>query len=175
MTARQLALVDTATGERVEPGACPQCEESQAVVEELTKKYKGLLLENRTLKRNKVAELLDAPERPQADLLHAVWKVACKRRRDLDLRDYERMNAMVRKHGLGKCLQAVAGAAFDPGLSPPRRNGTRKRYDDLELIFRETAKVEDFAERVPEGWTPDVAKIATISGAPEGWIEELLR
>lgn len=174
MSAPALKLIDTATGEVTEYGGCPSCEQAQAEVEEITRKWKGLLLENRKLKADKLAEILGAPERPITDLIHAVWKVACHRRRDLDLKDYERMNAMVRKLGLRTCLKAVAGASYDPTYAPPRRNGTRKRHDDLELIFREAAKVLDFADRVPEGWEPNVEKVAEIGGVSAEWVAEKL-
>lgn len=168
-----LRVIDTETGEITEHSGCPHCQQAQAETEELTKKFKGALLEIRKLKADRLAEILGAPERPQVELLHAVWKVACKKRRDLDFKDYERMNAMVKKHGLGKCLAAIAGASYDCAKTP-RKNGTWKKHDDLELIFRESAKVLDFAERVPQGWTPNVEKVAHIGGVSEQWVADIL-
>ena len=168
-----LKVIDTATGEVREYSGCPDCDRMRAESEEMDRKFKGLLLENRKLKSDKLAEILGAPERPVTDLLHAVWKVACHKRRDLDLKDYERMNALVRKHGLYKCLEAIAGAAFDPAKTP-RKNGSWKKHDDLELVFRESSKLLDFADRIPKGWTPNVERVAEIGGVSVEWVKQQL-
>lgn len=169
-----LKLVDPETGELVDPGRCTHCERMEAEVEEITRKFKGALLEVRRLKADREGELLASPERPAVDLLHELWKLACHRRRDLDLADRERMNRAVRQLGFRRCCEAVAGASYDPNHSAPRKNGKRERFDDLELIFRETAKVHQFADRAPNGWQPNPAKIAAIGGVSEEWVRKLL-
>lgn len=163
-----LRLVDPTTGELVDPGRCPHCEQAIAEAEEITRKFKGALLEIRKLKSDREGELLASPERPMVDALAALWRVGCHRRRDLHLADRERMSRAVRQLGFRRCVEAIAGAAYDPNYSPPRRNGKRERFDDLELIFRETAKTHQFAERVPDGYAPQPERIAEIVGeAPE--------
>lgn len=163
-TAPHLHLVDPETGEIVDLTRCPHCEQAEALTEEITRKYKGALLQIRKLTADREGELLASPERPQVDALHALWKAACNRRRDLHMADRERMNRAVRSLGFRRCCEAIAGAAYDPNFSPPRRNGKRERFDDAELIFRETAKVHQFAERVPNGWQPNPDRIAEITG-----------
>ena len=63
------------------------------------------------------------------------------------------------KRGANPCipaLKAVVGAAFDPNTTT-RRNGSEKRYDDWELIFRNQTKFREMQKRAPaadseHGW-----------------------
>lgn len=51
--------------------------------------------------------------------------------------------------GYDLCLLAIKGAAFDP-YTKPRENGTLKRFDDWELIFKSRGKFEEFCNRAPK-------------------------
>lgn len=54
----------------------------------------------------------------------------------------------VEAHGIDLCRRAIDGAAFDP-FTTRRKNGSTKRHDGWELIFRDDAKFEEFANRAP--------------------------
>jgi hypothetical protein len=116
------------------------------------------------LERDREAEALRDPNRARVEFLHGVWRKACRRRRPLHYADRERMGRAVESLGFRLCVAAIAGAAYDPNHSKPRKNGKRDRYDDLELIFREYRHVHQFAERVPTDWSPDPAKLAALGG-----------
>lgn len=58
--------------------------------------------------------------------------------------------------GIVGVLQAIAGAAFDPGTKT-RKNGTLERFDSLELVCRNRLKFNSFQERAP-GWPTDKHK-----------------
>ncbi len=135
---------------------------------------KGKRLRIAELEADREAKALDDPLRAEVELIHAAWKVACRRRRPLHFADRERISRAVKKLGLRRCLAAVAGAAYDPNRSKPRRNGHRETYNDLELVFREYANVARFAARVPDGWSPDPERLAAIVEPDADWIAERL-
>jgi hypothetical protein len=54
----------------------------------------------------------------------------------------------VRDHGVALCRAAIAGIAFDPFVTQ-RKNGTAKRHDGWDLVFRSSDKLEEFAKRAP--------------------------
>lgn len=126
------------------------------------------------LETDREEKALASPERPQVELIHAVWKAACGRRRPLHFVDREQIGASVKKLGFRTCLAAVAGASYDPSYSNPMRNGKRERYDDLDLIFRTYAKVRQFGRRVPDSWAPDAEKVATLGGVKVSYVREIL-
>jgi hypothetical protein len=49
------------------------------------------------------------------------------------------------------CLRAVAGASFD-AFTTRRKNGSVKRHDGLDLIFRNRSKFEEMVNRAPRDW-----------------------
>ena len=189
--ATKLSVIDTATGEVREYGGCPQCDRMQAEGEEMDRKFKGLLLENRQLKADKHAELWGAPERPAVELLHAVHAAATKaaaasdkergvelrratRRKALDSKELEQGMATYKALGLLKCLEAICGIVHDPGFGPPRKNGSRECFNHFELALRTTGHAERMAERIPTGWKPDLERVAEIGGVSVEWVRELV-
>lgn len=179
MTRPALKLVDPDTGELA--ADAPSYSEALATLAKLGTQIRmlerdiaGKRLRIAELESDREARAMEDPLRAEVELIHVVWKVACKRRRPLHFADRERISRSVKKLGLAKCLAAVAGAAYDPNRSKPRRNGRCEVYNDLELIFREYANVNRFAGRVPAGWQPDVAKVAAIAGVSAEWVEERL-
>jgi hypothetical protein len=175
-----LRLVDTETGELKERPA--SVDEAMTLLSDLQqqivmmdRELKGKRLRISQLEADKEAELMNAPERPVVEVIHACWKKATGRRRALHPTDYEQVGRCVKKFGLRKCLIAVAGAAYDPNHSPPRRNGSRERFDDLDLIFRSYAKMQSFIDRAPVGYEPKPEKVAAIAGVSVEWVTEQLR
>lgn len=136
-------------------------------------RVRGLDAKISALTRDKEAEVLRDPLRPQVEAVHACWKKACKRRRGLDASDHEGIARTIKNRGLGYALKAVAGAMFDP-FTRELKNGKVERYDDLELIFRNSGKVADFAGRAPKDWTPDPEKIASIAKEDVDLVREWL-
>lgn len=147
----------------------------QALVslEKAEKRLAGADLQVARLEADHHAEALNDPSRPEVELLHKVWKVACKRRRELDTSDREQMGRAVKRLGLALCIQAIAGAAYDPHTRQ-LRNGKTERYDDLDLVFRSAGKVHDFARRAPQRWEPDPEKVAVIGGVDVDWVRKKL-
>jgi hypothetical protein len=126
------------------------------------------------LEADREAAALASPYRRQVDVVHAVWKVACRRRRDLDFMDRENIERVLRhrKMGFTYALTCVAGAMLDPATKE-LRNGRVQRFDDLELIFRNLGKARSFHERAPVGWEPDPEKIAKIADVDPDWVRGL--
>ncbi len=180
MTRPDLRLVDPDTGE-LAPDAPSYSEALAALgkletaIRMLERDLAGKRLRIAELEADREAKALDDPLRAEVELIHAAWKVACRRRRPLHVADRERISRAVKKLGLRRCLAAVAGAAYDPNRSKPRRNGHRETYNDLELVFREYANVARFAARVPDGWDPDPERLAAIGEPSADWIAERLR
>jgi uncharacterized protein YhaN len=144
----------------------------QAQVEMLERDLKGKRLKIHQLEQDRDARARADDTAPDVEALWRLWKRACHRRRPLHYTDREAMGLAVKRQGFKLCLQAIAGASYDPNLSKPRRNGKVERYDDLELIFRNHGKVEQFAARVPDGWEPDLEKVSEITGESVRWLRD---
>lgn len=134
----------------------------------------GLDLRIIELQVDREQRALEAPERPQVEVIHKLWKKATGKRRQLHFEDREAIAAAIRKLGFALCIRALAGAKYDP-YTRRLRNGTVKRYNDLETIFKSYAKVIDFAERAPKDWKPDAVKIAAVAAVEVEWVREQLR
>lgn len=178
MSEPALHLVDPETGELAEDA--PSYSEALTLLRQLDTSVR-MLERDLAGKRLRIAELeadreqeaADHPLRPQVNAVHACWKAATGKRRPLHFSDVFSIAAAVNKLGFDTCLRAVVGAKFDP-YTKRQRNGKTKRYDDLSTIFKKFSSVVDFADRAPEGWTPDPAKIAAIAKADEGRVREWL-
>jgi hypothetical protein len=123
------------------------------------------------LKRDKGKEARDHQLWPEAIKLFDLWRRKCNHTRSAFTTDRfflvlpflgptptsllaaaERLGLKENPNPYGPiiCERAILGAAFDP-YSSKRRNGSTKRHDDWELIFRGAGKVEEFANRAPKG------------------------
>jgi hypothetical protein len=67
------------------------------------------------------------------------------------------------KYGEEMCHTAIDGARYDC-FTTTRRNGSVKRHDDWELIFRNGPKFREFANRAPHH-LPDPKKVHTLAKA----------
>jgi hypothetical protein len=151
----------------------PSYLEALVQLEKAERRLAGADLAVAKLEADHERDALNDPHRPEVELLHKCWKVACKRRRELDTNDREQMGRAVKRLGLLLCIEAIAGAAYDPHTRQ-LRNGDMERYDDLSLTFRSESKVHDFARRAPRGWTPDVEAIAVIGQVDVAWVRAKL-
>jgi hypothetical protein len=62
---------------------------------------------------------------------------------------------LLKKFGLEACIRAIDGAAYDPYVTK-QRNGKPKLHSGFDLIFRDAEKLENFRDKVPDGWRPPV-------------------
>jgi hypothetical protein len=77
------------------------------------------------------------------------WQATCRHpRATWNAERFFLVEPFVKKHGVEMCKRAVDGAAFDPFVTT-RRNGSTKRHDGFDLIFRSVDKFEEFANRAP--------------------------
>lgn len=115
------------------------------------------------LKRDKDAEAKASPYWPITTRLFAYWRRRCRHERAEFTADrFEIALPHVRVDPV-LCVRAIDGAAFDPYIPPPGKNGKRRPKNDWGLILRNQEKVRDFAERVRDDWVP-----------PKGFIELVL-
>lgn len=68
------------------------------------------------------------------------------------------------RHTDAEIRQAIRGAAFDPYVTQ-LKNGTEKRHDGWDLIFRNEDKFSDFSERAPNPGEPTFTQQARIASA----------
>lgn len=94
----------------------------------------------------------DAREHPSWDAINSLfahWRSTCRHPRSRFTADrFWEAEPIFRRYGDEMCRRAIDGAAFDPFVTA-RKNGTRKRHDDWELIFRNAGKFEEFCNRAP--------------------------
>ncbi|MFN8160610.1 MAG: hypothetical protein U0R52_06150 [Solirubrobacterales bacterium] len=149
--ARHLHVVDTATGEVQEP-----CEACAPMVAELRVQLEGAQSEGRMwraryakLKAEAEDACTDDPLYGDVRTLFDYWRAACNHPASrFDAARFRIASPYLRRYGMNTCRKAIDGAAFDP-YTTKRRNGTTKRHDGWELIFRDASKFEDFANRAP--------------------------
>ena len=83
-----------------------------------------------------------------ADLFE-LWRVHCKHPRSrFSAKRFQVALPYVDAHGVELCRRAVEGAAYDPFVTK-RKNGSPKRHDGWELIFRDDQHFEEFCNKAP--------------------------
>ena len=136
---------------------------------------KGKNLRIATLEADRETKALDSPWRQHVEVVHAVWLVACHKRRPLHFTDRENIEAVV-KHkqmGFGFALRCIAGARFD-SRGRRRRNGKPRYWNDLDDIFKTYGWAHEYATRAPDDWQPDPEKVAAIASVDVEWVKEEL-
>lgn len=122
------------------------------VIKELQRKEKGWALENGKLRRlNEGDGWKHDPHYNDAFLAFKEWRSKCEHPRSQFTRDrFKVVRPWIAndKYGLRMVLLAIDGAAYDPFIVT-RRNGTKKRLDDWERIFKDAGSIEEFACRAP--------------------------
>lgn len=152
---RHLVVVDQNTGEQLgdlgDQGVegCPGCAELADVVAGLQRDIRGWTTRYRNLERDRNAEARKHAAWPKAVEAFNHWRTACNHpRSSFDPDRFWLVQPFVERHGLDLVKRAIDGAAFDP-FTKPRKNGSVKRFDDWELIFRSAGKFEEFCNRAP--------------------------
>jgi hypothetical protein len=150
-----LIVVNTATGEQV--GTVAELEaEHEAEIAALQARYRAAVGQITKLTKDQEAEARKHELWAQAEGLHTWWRIAtgrCGRKFGADEFYQVLPRLKDRECGVIGVLEAIAGAAFDPGTKQ-LRNGETERYDDWELVTRSPGKLDSFRKRAPRGADP---------------------
>jgi len=102
------------------------------------------------LKRDKEQEARKHALWPAAVEVFKHWQQTCRHpRSQFTAERFWLVEPFLARHGKELCMMAIDGAAFDP-FTKKRKNGSVKRFDDWELIFRNEGKTEEFVNRAPK-------------------------
>lgn len=130
------------------------------------------------LRRDKEAEAEESTLWPLCLRVFNYWRTTCRHERSsFSLDRFQIMETVLLPHArTGKKIdpkkladvealarRAIDGAAFDPYVTT-RKNGSSKRHDGIDLIFRNADKFEEFANRAPRD--DDDAAGAAAGGLP---------
>lgn len=141
-------LVDSTTGEHL--GECPNCAAVQDQLDGAHKEIRAWRARYADLKRDKEREMKDHELFPVAAKVFEYWKErCCHPRSDFTPDRFFLLMPFVKRYGEKLCRQAIDGAAFDPFVTR-RKNGSPKRHDGVDLIFRSADKFEEFCNRAPK-------------------------
>lgn len=158
--APQLVVLNPATGEQFPLSAHTQRMEDE--IAGLQRDIRGWAARYRNLERDKEAEAAESPVWPAALRIFEHWKSACRHpKSSWTLDRFELVRPFLEKLGdkakppaerlaeaEALCKRAIDGAAHDPFVTT-RKNGSAKRHDGLDLIFRNADKMEEFCNRAP--------------------------
>jgi hypothetical protein len=155
--APDLRLVRPDTGEVIET-ECDRCEVIGHELAETADQLQGAEREIRAwrrryanLKRDVEAEAKAHPRWDEAREVFDYWREKCRHPNSkLNAERFNLVEPYLRADGLEMCKRAIDGAAFDPFITA-RRNGSKKRHDGWELIFRDRGKFEEFVNKAPKG------------------------
>lgn len=154
------------SGEVEELDECPSCVEYER---DLRRKNAQL----NEMRRNKEAKARGESLWPIAVELFNYWKVRCNHPlMKWHFERYELIEPYLREYGEEKVRLAIEGAAFE-AFETERKNGTIKKHDGWDLIFRNPDKFMEFVERAPRPHPLDPDP-AVLVEAKEG-IAALLR
>ena len=146
MSAPALRVV-TADGELLD--GCPTCEEKDDVIAGLEETVRRLGSTITKLRRDREADAKNSDLWPTVQALYEFWKQECRHpRASLDVTDFEQAERFVRKHGEELCRRAIRGIAYDHWTST-RKNGSTKRHDTWEFIFRSNTNFMECVNRAP--------------------------
>jgi hypothetical protein len=135
---------------------------SADIIAGLQRDIRGWTIRYRELERDLAADARAHECWPIGERVFREWRRACKHPRSVwtadrfwtaapFLSDPRYGDTPITRELLA--MRAIAGAAYDC-YATKRRNGSVKRHDDWDLIFRSAGKFEEFACRAPPGWTP---------------------
>jgi hypothetical protein len=164
--ARHLRVVDTDTGEALDEH--PEIEALQVIIKGLERDVRTWIKRYDELKRDKEAEAREDNLWPVAVRIFQAWQKSTAQvrreageKRSATMRENSVFDAerffLVRpylknkNHGPEYVLRAVAGIAFDH-WAPRRANGSRKRYDEWERVFKNVGEFEERAASAPRDW-----------------------
>lgn len=153
--ARRLHVVDSETHEILEEH--PEVTRLQDEVRGLQRALASESRRYEELKRDKDEEARAHQLWPKAMAVFGVWRKATNHPRAVWTADrFWVVEPFLRKpeYGLETCLRGVAGIAFDH-FSTPRKNGSIRRFDEFERVFKDAGSLEERANAAPKGWRED--------------------
>jgi hypothetical protein len=163
--ARHLQIVNPDTGE-VSEQDCPGCVFRADVIEGLEGEIRSLAAKITALKRDKEEEAKRHPLWPTAWKVFKAWKKLGNHGRAAWGADrFDLIRPFLQDKAYGKtieerelmCLRGVAGITFDPYTSR-RANGSMRRHDGWDLLFRGRDKFEEMCNRAPKDWQQRVVE-----------------
>lgn len=147
------AGIDPETGEVT----CDSCRALEDQIIGLQRDIRGWAARYAELKRDRQGEAEEHDLYDDAHDIFKFWRSVCHHPKSrFDAQRFELIRPHLEKHGGRLCRQAIEGAAFDPFITQ-RKNGSAKRHDGWELIFRDAGKFEEFVNRAPRGEEAEAA------------------
>lgn len=148
---RHLRVID-ADGQVHE--SCPACETKDGEYAELERKFRAAMREISRLKNDRGREAKTHPRLAEIKEVFDYWRQKCRHPKSkLDADRTLLIAPYIEEHGLELCKRAIDGAAFDCYVTR-RKNGSAKRHDGIDLIFRSAEKYEEFVNRAPKAAPP---------------------
>jgi len=158
-----LVLLDSENGEIKAPcQRCPELDKEVRGLEEVNRELKDVIaglqrdiagwsIRFQNLKRDKAKAAKHHEHYAEVEIAFREWQRLCNHPRSpytadrfwIALPFYENP-----KYGLKMMLRAVKGAAYD-AYQVTRKNGSKKRFDEWERIFKDAGSFEDFCNRAP--------------------------
>ncbi len=144
-----LRVIDS-NGEVSDYQGCPHCRELQDQLDGAGKEIRGWRTRYAMLKRDKEGEARDSQLWPAAISLFKQWQTEANHpRSQWTAERFFLAEPFIRRHGIELCGQAVKGHVFDPYVTT-RKNGTIKRFDSWDLLWRDEAHFEEAVNRCPK-------------------------
>ena len=142
--------------------SCPHCLGLQDQLDGAHKEIKAWRARYANLVRDRQADAEAHALWPQAVRLFAVWKnLTGRKRSDFKADRFEQCLPFLKAHGQDMAVRAIVGIAFDH-FSDHRKNGSRRKFDSWELLFRNMDRTEECANRAPKDWK--------LRASEAGWV-----
>jgi len=143
-------LVDAATGQEIERTdvTCGQLEDQ---ITGLQRDVRAWSMRYGELKRDKDIAAKHHPLYGDGELAFRHWKAACNHKRSPFTSDRFWLVLPFlenKKYGLKLVLRAIEGAEHD-AFEVTRRNGSIRRFDEWERIFKNAGSFEEFCNKAP--------------------------
>lgn len=153
-------IADSVTGEIVEPHSCENCQTLEDQLNGAQREIRGWRARYAELSRQREKDARSNGLWMTAQRLFEIWKKATGHKRSpfTPSRFYECEPYLKQeKYGPEMIERAIAGIVFDPFITT-RKNGTQKRHDGWELLFRSPDRFEEYVNRAPRDFQPTLTK-----------------
>lgn len=164
-------IVNPETGERQELDQCPGCQERDFIIAGHETTIKGWEIKYGKLRADKEVEARKHPLWPVALKGFKAWKMLGNHPRAAWGFDrFEQSRPFLQDKAYGASLEArelmmlrgIVGITYDP-FTTRRKNGSVRRHDGWELLFRSRDKFEEMCNRAPKDWQE---RIVQATGKP---------
>ena len=146
----RFAVIDTRTGEELERSDLTPAK-LRDIIDGLQRDIRSWSIRYADLKRDKDVSAKTHPRYEDAKLAFKHWQYACNHKRSpfTSARFFLVLPFLEnQKYGLKLVNRAIEGAAHD-AFEVTRRNGSRKRFDEWERIFKNAGSFEEFCNKAP--------------------------